>query len=245
MIHCIDSGAHKDSVVVMLHGAACSHEVWLEQYEHLRKYHRVMLIDLPGHNKSDGDGFDSIEGYVDSVYSKLKEFTISKFVLCGHSMGGAITQAFALKHPEILKGIILCSTGARLRVTHQVFESIENDFNAFIEMSVAFSLAQEADDEIKMRFKNIIKKCRQDVALNDFRACDNFDVMNEIQKIKLPALIVCGENDLLTPLKYSKYLSQNIYGSKLITFPSCGHMVMLEKSKELSSAINEFVNTIS
>lgn len=244
MINCIDSGTKNGSVIVMLHGAACSHEVWLGQYDYLKNYHRVILIDLPGHNKSDGEGFDSIEKYVDALYKKLHEMNLTQFVLCGHSMGGAITQAFALKHPEILKGIILCSTGARLRVTHQVFEAIQNDFKSFIEMSVTFSVAQESSDEIKMKFKNIIKKCRPVVAMNDFSACNSFDVMVRLQEIRLSALIMCGDNDLLTPLKYSQYLKDNIAGSELEILKSSGHMIMLEQTEKVNSLINNFLHKL-
>lgn len=241
MIHCIDSGAHNDSVIIMLHGAACNHEVWCNQYDYLMKSHRVILIDLPGHNKSDGDGFDSIDKYVNALYLRVREMDLDKFVLCGHSMGGAITQLFALKHPEILKGLILCSTGARLRVTHQVFEAIENDFNLFIDMSVTFSVAQGTSDEIKKKFKNIINKCRPIVAMNDFRSCNSFDLMSLVQNVKLPSLIICGDDDLLTPLKYSEYLNKSIANSKLQILESTGHMIMLERPDDVNTRINNFL----
>jgi len=244
MIHYIDSGAPKNSQIVMLHGAACSHEVWLTQYDYLKNYHRIILIDLPGHNKSSGEGFDTIEKYVNALHNKFSEMNLTEFVLCGHSMGGAITQLFALKHPEVLKGVILCSTGARLRVTHQVFEAIENDFNTFIDMSVTFSIAQDTTNEVKEKFRRIIQKCKPAVAMNDFRACNNFDLMLEIQNIKLPVFIICGDNDLLTPLKYSEYLHKNIAGSKLEILKSTGHMVMLERYTEVNSLINSFLQKL-
>ncbi len=243
-MNCIDSKFNNNSTILMVHGAACTHEVWLNQYNYLKKSHRVILIDLPGHNSSEGDGFDSIDKYVEAIHLKVKEINLTEFVLCGHSMGGAITQSFVLKYPEMLKGIILTSTGARLRVTHQVFEAIKSDFNAFIEMSIAFSIADEAGDEVRMRFREIIKKCRPEVAMNDFRACDNFDVMEKIKNIKLPVLIICGENDLLTPVKYSKYLKENIPDSQLEILKSTGHMVMLERPDDVSVLINNFLQNL-
>jgi len=244
MINIIDTRDSNKLTIVMLHGAACSHEVWLRQLEYLKPYFRVILVDLPGHNKSEGDGFDSIEKYAEVLNKELNEIVSQKFILCGHSMGGAITQMFALKYQERLKGIILCSTGARLRVTHQVFEAIQKDFNLFIDMSVTFSLAPNAGEDVKQVFRNIISKCRPEVAMNDFKACNSFDVMDRLSEIKLPSLILCGEDDLLTPVKYSKFLNQHIAGSEFLSFPSTGHMIMLEQTDQVNLLIKNFLNKL-
>ena len=79
----------------------------------------------------------------------------------------------------------------------------------------------------------------------DFLACDQFDIMGEMEKIRVPALIVCGHEDRLTPLKYSEFLNKRIAGSRMEIIEDAGHMVMLEAPKPLSKAILNFLRTLS
>ncbi len=82
---------------------------------------------------------------------------------------------------------------------------------------------------------------RPEVLYGDFLACDRFDVMNEVEKIDLPALILCGEDDQLTPVKYSQFLNNRIKSSKLEVLPSAGHMVMMEAPQAFNEKVREFI----
>ena len=67
--------------------------------------------------------------------------------------------------------------------------------------------------------------------------------MAELDKIRLPALILCGREDRLTPVKYSDYLNKKIAGSKMEIIEGAGHMVMLEAPGALSQAILKFLSS--
>jgi len=63
------------------------------------------------------------------------------------------------------------------------------------------------------------KRCLENgpvVVLNDMLCCDKFDIMDSVHKIKLPTLVLCGSDDIMTPRKYSKYLAGKIDGAKEI-----------------------------
>ena len=82
------------------------------------------------------------------------------------------------------------------------------------------------------------------VELNDLMACDRFDVMNEIQNINLPTLVMCGEQDTMTPVKYADYLSENIPGARKVIVPGASHFVQLQKYKQVNAGIEEFVASL-
>jgi pimeloyl-ACP methyl ester carboxylesterase len=84
-------------------------------------------------------------------------------------------------------------------------------------------------------------QCRAEVIYKDFNACDRFNIMESINSLKIPALIVCGTGDSLTPLKYSHYLNKAIRDSRLVLIQDAGHMAMLEKPEQVNRAIREFV----
>jgi pimeloyl-ACP methyl ester carboxylesterase len=65
--------------------------------------------------------------------------------------------------------------------------------------------------------------------------------MNEVEKIDLPALILCGDDDQLTPVKYSQFLHSRIKGSRLEVVPNAGHMVMMESPQTFNGKIKGFI----
>jgi pimeloyl-ACP methyl ester carboxylesterase len=65
--------------------------------------------------------------------------------------------------------------------------------------------------------------------------------MDHVHEIALPTLILCGEEDRMTPLKYSEYLRDRIPGARLVVIPRAGHMVMLEQPRAVNEAIAEFL----
>ena len=78
----------------------------------------------------------------------------------------------------------------------------------------------------------------------DFSACNNFDRMNDIERISAKVLVVCGSEDRMTPVRYSEYLHEKIKGSRLAVVPGAGHAVMLEKHREFNAALEAFLASL-
>jgi len=115
-------------VVLFIHGAGGGEYTWGYQKAFFEKRFNPIIIELPGHGASEGEGEEEIGRYAEHVYSFLKVLGLSKVFLVGHSMGGAITQTLALKHAEVIKGIILVGTGVRLKVFPMILNGIRSDF---------------------------------------------------------------------------------------------------------------------
>ena len=80
--------------------------------------------------------------------------------------------------------------------------------------------------------------------LADFKACDAFDVRNELQEIQQPALVICGEGDQMMPVRFSEYLVDKLLMARLEIVPHAGHMVMLEQPEIVAELIKNFLNEI-
>jgi pimeloyl-ACP methyl ester carboxylesterase len=76
---------------------------------------------------------------------------------------------------------------------------------------------------------------------DDFAACDAFDRRADVSRIALPALILCGDADRMTPVKFSQLLHGQIAGSQLVIVPGAGHMVMLEQPAAVTGAVMPFL----
>jgi len=79
------------------------------------------------------------------------------------------------------------------------------------------------------------------VTYRDWAACNNFDIMNRLNEIRLPALIICGADDRYTPVKYSQYMHDRIGGSTLSIIPGAGHDVQMEQPERVNQAIDEWL----
>jgi pimeloyl-ACP methyl ester carboxylesterase len=228
--------------VLFIHGAGGSSKSWFYQTENLKTSMEVALIDLSGHgNASDSEGYVSIDEQRNSIYRVLKTSGIEKCYIAGHSMGGAIAIFCALAFPEMLKGLVLAGTGARLKVFPEILEGIKKDKEKTLRNVISFAFAKNSPETLKESGFQEMMKCRAEVIYNDFFACDQFNVMETVKSINIPALIICGSEDALTPVKYSQYLNENIKGSELVVIEGAGHMVMLEKPGEVNKAIMGFV----
>lgn len=243
-IACLVSETKAGPVLVFVHGAGSTGRVWQAQWTWFGDKAGVIVPDLPGHGGSGGSGCDSIDAYADTVVRLMQKLDRGKYVLIGHSMGGATAQTVALLHPELLSGLVLVSTGSRLRVAPQVFSSIETDYRQYLDISVSFSLSESADERTKQAFRDVLSTTSPGVAYNDFKACDRFDVMERIAGIPVRTLILAGDRDMLTPLKYSRFLHEKISGSALKVFGDAGHMVMMEKPEEVNREIESFLSSI-
>jgi pimeloyl-ACP methyl ester carboxylesterase len=168
---------------------------------------------------------------------------LQKVFLVGHSMGGAIVQTLALTHPEVIKGIVLVGTGVKLKVLPMILNGIKNNFRETVQNITRFAYSRKVSSDLIERGVSDMMRCRPEVLYGDFLACDRFDLMNEVEKIDLPTLVLCGNEDELTPVKYSQFLQQRIKGSKLEIFPNAGHMVMIESPEAFNEKVGEFIAT--
>jgi pimeloyl-ACP methyl ester carboxylesterase len=156
-------------------------------------------------------------------------------------MGGAIVQTMALTHPEVVSRIVLVGTGARLKVVPMILDGIKDNFEETVRKITQFAYSRKTSSDLIERGISDLMRCRPEVLYGDFLACDRFDTMNEVEKIDLPTLILCGEEDQLSPVKYSEFLHRRIKGARMETFPDAGHMVMMEAPQAFNEKIREFM----
>jgi pimeloyl-ACP methyl ester carboxylesterase len=227
--------------VLFIHGAGGGQYTWSYQKGFFEKGFNPIIIDLPGHGGSEGEGEEEIERYAEHVYALLKTLRLKKIFLVGHSMGGAIVQTLALTHPETIKGIVLVGTGAKLRVLPMILEGVKNNVAETVLKINQFAFSRKAPSDLIEKGVSLMLQSKAEVLYGDFLACDRFDLMNEIEKIVLPTLILCGDDDQLTPAKYSQFLQNRIRGSKLEILPNAGHMVMMESSQAFNEKIKAFI----
>jgi len=230
--------------VVFLHGAGGSHHTFRDQWAGLKGVARLVIPDLPGHGRSGGPPLESVDACAAWVVEFLKEIGLDRFILAGHSMGGAIALQVALGGLKGLEALVLLGTGARLRISPAIFDGIGERFREFAPELVGWMTSAESSELLREDVASDVLSTRPATFLADFHACNGFDVMNRLDAIRVPTLVISGDDDRLTPLKYGEYLAVNIPGAVLKIIHGVGHLAMLEKPNEVNAVITSFVHSL-
>lgn len=226
--------------VVFVHGAGGSLHVWANQLEADLPGCCQIALDLPGHARSQGTGQEYVQDYSNWIIEFIQALSLKGCVLAGHSMGGAITQMTALRRPDLLQAIVLVGTGAKLGVAQNILDMVwkgESFADYAYALQTSLQLQKDAEKEFELT--------SPEVRYYDFLACDRFDIMDRVQDVQVPALIICGEQDRLTPIKYSQYLYSHLPSSRLEIIPEAGHMVMWEQAEAVNKALRDFLIPLS
>ena len=223
---------------IFIHGAGANPLVWRLQTVH---FPDSLAVKLPGHPR--GSGLATVSDYARSVESQLVEKGIRNPVIVGHSMGGAIAIDLALEMSG-LKGLVLVGTGARLRVRPEFLEEIKRDYPEAVKLLASWSVSPSTDPVLAERIASDLMKVKPEVTFDEFVACDKFDRMNRVGDVTCRTLIICGEDDRMTPKKYSELLHERIKASELVIIPGAGHSVMLEKHREFNQVLESFLASL-
>jgi len=207
---------------------------------------KIYAPDLPGHGKSEGTGRQLIDDYADDVIGFIQELNIRAAVVVGISMGGAIALTLALKYPKQVLGLGLLGSGSKLRVSPEILETVgnPNTFEYAVDIVNENCFSSETPQNLIELSKRSMLEIRPPVLLGDFLACNEFDVTGQLDKIKVPTLIICGAEDKMSPVKFSESLRDGIANSQLHVLDHTGHMVMAEQPDAVADLLKQFVDKV-
>jgi pimeloyl-ACP methyl ester carboxylesterase len=229
--------------LVCIHGSADNHHTYDRLFDSLPDRARY-AINLPGRAGTDGPPLSTVANMEGFLSGFIESEVDGDYLVAGHSLGGAVAIEHALASPsQRLKGLVLLATGARLRVHPmilQLFEQVPKSGElpplhpGLYEKDVDPAIVDEA---AKTRELTPIE-----TGAVDWRAADGFDRMKDLKDIQVPALIIVGTNDALTPPKYAEHLAANIPENELRVIVGAGHMLVMERAAEVSQAIERFIS---
>jgi len=246
--------------VLMLHGLGLSSmKSWRYQIPELSKKFRVHAIDLRGFGKTNNPtGRFSVQQHVYDINEFLATINVEQVALVGFSMGGWISQQFALDYPNRVRALVLSCTTSGLR-PHAAAKFVERAANVDKE-----GMEPLADKQIRNTFNaatiqnnpELIKFYRNnflDEVENSpssyaamFRALSVPTVTPQLSRIKCPTLVLCGAKDEGitrgdTPTDAAEIIHAGISGSELVVLPEGGHYAHMEQPDEWNKIVMEFL----
>ncbi|RAV28278.1 alpha/beta fold hydrolase [Sinomicrobium soli] len=240
----------KGAAVVLLHGFLENTTMWDGFLPVLSSGYRVVTIDLPGHGKTGCLGYvHTMEMMAGVVREVLRHLKIRKPVLIGHSMGGYVALAFAEKHPDMVKGLVLLNSTARAddKVRKQnrdrAIAAVKQNHRNFVRMAVANlfrpknrklfreEIARVKAEALKTPLRGIV------AALEGMKVREDREVLLHFSPYR--KMIIAGRKDPVLP--FDTLLGQT-EGTDVALFEvSDGHMSHIENKKEVLNAICWFL----
>ncbi len=241
----LSKGEGSSTPLILIHGAGGSHLHYPPELRRMNGF-KVAALDLPGHGKSEGVGKQNIDDYVKNILAFLDALNLPAAVIIGHSMGSAIALQLALNAPNRVLGLVLLGSGSRLRVAPSILENTatEATFPLAVKSIIEASFSSKSSSHLKELAAKKMLETRPTVLHGDFIACNNFNVGEKLGDIKIPTLIVCGTEDKMTPPQYSKSLHEELPNSELEFIEGAGHMVMLEKPRQVAEVVERFIKKL-
>lgn len=234
--------------VVFIHGASTSLcDPMLSFRTKLEGRAKLLFVDRPGHGNSDfgGDLYILPDRQADVIAVLMKKRGIAKAIIVGHSFGGAIAAAFAVRHPDMVSGLVFLSPAvyaweggiawyyraASAPVTGSLFST-------FVVPPIGFGTIGSATASVfapNTVPQDYLKKTRALQALRPATFRRNAQEVAALSgwakvasanyhKIKAPTVIITGDTDsVVSPRVHSEHLARDIRGSRLIVVHNLGH----------------------
>jgi pimeloyl-ACP methyl ester carboxylesterase len=172
-------------------------------------------------------------------------------VLVGHSMGGATALRLALDHPDFPRAIVLAGSGAKLRMRPAMIEAARQRAEAaqpgrVVERLVSLdeAVSPHANPDVRAWLGQRFGQSTGQAVYADFLATNGFDVMDRVEEIRVPTLIIAGEDDLWTPPKFQHFLAERIPGARLVLLPQTGHYPFVEQPDRFNAELDRFLASL-
>ncbi len=229
-------------ILLLVHGAAGSSRHWEPMIAKLGEGLFPIAVDLPGHGATAGYVPDSIDAVATFLAAFLDELEIKRPVCyVGQSMGGLIGLQFTLSYPERVERLVLMATSARIQL-HPDFlqQAVTGQWDmTLLHQSFAPEIPENLKELVLKEFQHT--RCAADAS--DFMGVSLVDLTDAISALRVPTLILTGDDDVIISPRKSSILQRQIPGARLVKVPGAGHYLNVEKSAKVAEEITHFLNS--
>ena len=251
-----DVGNKGSPVIIFIHGFPFNKSMWNLQVESLKDKYRLITYDIRGHGNSGAGNEDySIDLFVSDLIGLMDALKINKAILCGLSMGGYIALNAIANDKDRIDALILADTQC-IADTHEAKEKRIKAIAGIRETGVE----KYADESLKNLFASesfttrlkeiediremIVKTSEQSLISTLLALSARKETCNILPEIKIPVLILVGNEDKITPPAAAMFMHEKIEGSILKIIYHAGHLSNLENPEEFNIQLKNFVKSV-
>jgi 3-oxoadipate enol-lactonase len=249
-------GREENQSLIFVHGFPFDHKMWDLQIAYFKEHYNCFTYDIRGLGQSPaGDGQFTIESFVDDLFGLMGNYKFHNPILCGLSMGGYIALRAIERDEHKFKALILCDTkseadnnAGKINRAAGIREINNIGAEQFAENFVKKCFAEKFVNSNKKEYEEVVSRAKKSVP-EGLKGCllamaARTDTTDYLPKMKIPVLVLCGEEDKLTTPEVMKSMADKINGSEFHIVPGAGHVTPVENPKFFNSMVEKFLKRI-
>lgn len=243
-----ETGVGPAKAIVFLHGVGSDKSVWRPQLDYFRSERRAIAFDYPGY----GDSDPALEGmtrddYATTILAAMTELGVERAHICGLSLGGVVAIAMHAAWPKRIASLILADTFAEHPDGQGIYQrsiGASDDLRALAENRVDVLLAQPANPDVRREVVETMARIAPDAYRIGARAVWLAEQRDCVAAVRVPTLILCGEEDRITPPALSAALTKLIPGAMYEPIAGAGHIANLERPDTFNTLVGAFIRGV-
>ncbi len=244
------------SPIVLLHPTPADHEFFLPISQFLSSKYRLIIPDLRGHGESSlGNGPATMQKHAFDVARVIDNAGIDRAPLLGVSIGGRVIFEFWRRFRDRVTALVLCNTEARadtpearanrLRNAEDVLNrGTEPFFESMLPKLLGDTTRHSRPDLVEGALRLARRMSAEDVAGVQRGLADRPDSVSTLKTISVPALIITGDEDVLTGVPDAELMKQSISGSEMKVVAKAGHFSPWEQPEEVGKLLRSFLDRL-
>jgi proline iminopeptidase len=253
-------------VVLALHGGpGFDHAYFKPSLSALTDVAQIVYLDQRGQGRSGRAPLESCttEQMADDAAAFCRTLGIERPVVLGHSFGGFVALHLALRHPDVAASLILIDTAASSADMTGAMERLEERHGPEVRAAAEPVFGGDVSEETMAEFGRLVAPAyvhdpekvgpvleslgrssfNHELAAHYFgNQAALYDVRDRLGEIRVPTLVVVGENDWLIPPSASRVIAEGIPGAELLVIPEAGHFSFIERPDAYTDAVRRHLS---
>jgi len=248
----LDEGAKELPALLLANSLGTDLHIWDEVAARLARHFRVIRYDKRGHGLTEAPTPPyTVDDLAADIVGLLDHLEIGRALVCGISVGGLIAQAFALSHPERVRALVLCDTGARIGSVESWEQRIATIRADGLSALASAMMERWFSNEFRERrgidvrgYSNMLVRTTVDGYLGTCCALRDADLRHTVSRIKCPTLVLCGAHDIATPPELGRELARLIPGAEFSLIENAGHLSCIEQPDKVTEPMMRFFREV-